>query len=474
MISIETLENWLTVSTENENLEFKEALRQYKTDDVLKYGVALANEGGGYLVLGVTNTKPRQVTGTQAFASAEELNKLKLRFVSQLHIRVDTHEIIYNDERVLVFEIASRPTGQPLNYKGRYLMRAGESLVAMTPDRLKEIFAEDSEEWFAQTTIEHISSEDVIALLNTQIYFDLLNRPYPSTQSAVLRCLEQEGFIQSMSAHWAITNLGAIVLAKDLNEFPGKISRKAPRFVLYTETGKTNTQVDKKGKFGYAVGFENLVSLVNDTAPHNRIFEETVRIEQRMFPKLALRELIANALIHQDFSVSGASVMIEMYTDRVEISNPGAPIIGVDRFIDSYQSRNDPLADIMRRLGVCEEKGSGVDKVIQEVEVCQLPAPNFRSDQTRTTVTLFAYTDFSDMSKEDRTRACYQHCCLRHVFNKQMTNSSLRTRFGLDDSASSSSSVSQIIAATKAAGLIKPENIESNSTRYARYIPWWG
>ncbi len=150
-----------------------------------------------------------------------------------------------------------------------------------------------------------------------------------------------------------------------------------------------------------------------------------------MFPKQALRELIANALIHQDFSIGGASVMIEMYTDRVEISNPGKPIIQTDRFIDGYQSRNERLADIMRRLGICEEKGSGIDKVIQQVEVFQLPAPDFREDDIRTTVVLYSHVDFSEMSRQDRIRACYQHCCLRYVFNEPMTNSSLRTRFQL-------------------------------------------
>ena len=70
-------------------------------------------------------------------------------------------------------------------------------------------------------------------------------------------------------------------------------------------------------------------------------------------------------LIHQDLSENGASVMVELYEDRIEISNPGKPFISPDRFIDAYRSRNERLADIMRRLGICEEKGSGIDKVIQ-------------------------------------------------------------------------------------------------------------
>jgi ATP-dependent DNA helicase RecG len=126
-----------------------------------------------------------------------------------------------------------------------------------------------------------------------------------------------------------------------------------------------------------------------------------------MFPKQTLRELIANALIHQDFLITGTSVMIEMYDDRVEISNPGIPFIEVERFIDEYRSRNEQLADIMRRFGVCEEKGSGIDKVISAAEKYQLPAPDFRVGEIRTTSILFAHQDFGKMSQSDRIRACY-------------------------------------------------------------------
>ena len=133
-----------------------------------------------------------------------------------------------------------------------------------------------------------------------------------------------------------------------------------------------------------------------------------------MFPKQALRELIANALVHQDFLMTGTSVMIEMYDDRIEISNPGLPPIKVERFIDEYRSRNERLGDMMRRMGICEEKGSGIDKVVSAAELFQLPAPDFRAGELRTTAVLFAHQEFPEMSRSDRIRACYQHCCLQY------------------------------------------------------------
>ncbi len=192
-----------------------------------------------------------------------------------------------------------------------------------------------------------------------------------------------------------------------------------------------------------------------------------------MFPRQALRELIANALVHQDFAATGSSIMIEMYNDRIEISNPGIPPINVERFIDDYRSRNERLADLMRRFGICEEKGSGIDKVVKAAEIYQLPAPDFRVSDVRTTAVMFAHQEFSKMGKADRIRACYQHCCLLHVSNQRMSNQSLRERFGLSESPTSTATVSQVIAATIDAGRIKVDDSESTSKRYARYLPYW-
>ncbi|MGB4598717.1 MAG: ATP-binding protein [Trichlorobacter sp.] len=153
------------------------------------------------------------------------------------------------------------------------------------------------------------------------------------------------------------------------------------------------------------------------------------------------------------------------------MSNPGVPPISVDRFIDEFRSLNERLADLMRRLGICEEKGSGIDKVVKAAEVYQLPAPDFRVGELRTTSILFAHQDFSAMSKSDRVRACYQHCCLMYVSNQRMSNQSLRERFGVPESKAAT--VFLVIGAAKDAGLVKADESETNSTRYARYLPFW-
>ncbi len=471
MITKETLEKWLVTPAENEQLEFKEANQQFDTTKLLKYCVALANEGGGFFVLGVTDKAPRKIVGTNAFSTATELNKIKAYIVEKLHFCVETTEIHHPYGRVLVFEIPPRPHGQAVSFDGAYLMRAGESLVPMTPDRLKRIFTESQPDWFNQMAKTNANADEIIALLDTQMYFDLLKLPYPTNREAVLEKLKGQGLIISKASGWQITNLAAILLAKKLDAFSASLARKAPRVVIYSGKNKLTTREDKPGNRGYAVGFESLVDFVHSSAPQNKFIEQTVREEVKMFPKQALRELIANALIHQDFSISGTSVMIEMFDDRIEISNPGIPPISVERFIDEYRSCNEKLADLMRRLGICEEKGSGVDKVVGAAEVYQLPAPAFRVGEIRTIAILFAHQDFSSMSKDDRIRACYQHCCLQYVNNKRMSNQSLRERFGVDESKAAT--ISLIIGATKEAGLIKDDDTETKSTRYARYLPFW-
>ena len=190
-----------------------------------------------------------------------------------------------------------------------------------------------------------------------------------------------------------------------------------------------------------------------------------------MFPDLAIRELVANALIHQDFYITGTSPMIEIFTNRIEITNPGIPLVETDRFLDSPpKSRNEALASLLRRIGVCEERGSGIDKVIFQTEFYQLPAPLFENTQEYTRVVLFAHIDFDDMDKEDRIRACYLHACLQYVQRKHLTNASLRERFGLKEA--NIAQATRVINATIEKGLIKKIGT-AESRKEAKYCPYW-
>jgi ATP-dependent DNA helicase RecG len=140
------LESWLR-GREGEHIEFKEAKQRYDFEELVKYCVALANEGGGDMILGVTDKRPRRVVGTGAF---ENLERTTAGLVERIHLRIDAEEIDHPDGRVIVFHVPPRPIGMPVHYEGRYFMRAGDSLTPMLPDMLKLIFDEAGPDFTAE------------------------------------------------------------------------------------------------------------------------------------------------------------------------------------------------------------------------------------------------------------------------------------------------------------------------------------
>jgi predicted HTH transcriptional regulator len=259
-------------------------------------------------------------------------------------------------------------------------------------------------------------------------------------------------------------------LARNLNDF-ADVSRKAARMVVYQGNSKLNTKLDQIFHSGYAVGFQSIVQTVIQQLPQNEIVKEAIRQNVKLVPESAIRELVANALIHQDFIMTGSSVMLEIYSNRIELSNPGEPLVPIERFIDGYQSRNERLANLMRRMRICEEKSSGIDRVIVAAETFQLPAPDFHTEHRRTFAIIYGHQSFSQMDREDRIRACYQHCALKYVMREPMTNKSLRERFRLPESKSGN--VSHVITAAIESGQIKPDKDAGDSKKQARYLPFW-
>jgi len=458
---------WRSVTSEHQRLEFKEAKNQYDNQKLYRYCVALANEGGGLLLLGIQDEKPRKVVGTHAFNNIVEMAE---KIFQKLGFRVDIEAVQHPDGRVLVFHIPSRPKGTAYHFDGAYLMRSGEELVPMSEDQLRKIFAEGEPDWLEEPSRTDLEPQQIIELLDTQTYFELIKLPYPSEQRGVLDRLVQERLIDQQNGNFAIRRLGALLLAKRLDAFPD-VSRKAPRVVVYSGTSKIQTKLDQPSVKGYAVGFQGLVQFVMSQLPQNEVVEDALRKEIKLVPEIVIRELVANALVHQDFRISGTSIMIEIYDDRVEISNPGEPIVPTERFIDGYQSRNERLADLMRRMYICEEKSSGIDKVVRAAELYQLPAPDFRTTHQRTVAVIFGHKDLEKMDRKDRIRACYQHSALKWVMGERMTNQSLRERFHLPESKSAI--ISQIIAAAIEANMIKSDEEVGASRRFARYLPFW-
>ncbi len=216
--------------------------------------------------------------------------------------------------------------------------------------------------------------------------------------------LESEKFITSTSNKYHITNLGGILIAKNINEFD-QLSRKAVRVIVYKGKNRVFTEREQIWTKGYAVGFDGLISFINGQLLANEEIGEAFRKDASMYPEIAIRELVANALIHQNIRETGTGPMVEIFQDRIEFTNPGLPLITTNRFIDEYQSRNEVLASFMRRIGICEEKGSGIDKVIFHAELYQLPAPDFQAKEKHTKAIMFSFKEMNEMDKKDKIRA---------------------------------------------------------------------
>lgn len=452
-------------------------------DEIGEYLSALSNSAAlhrreaGYLVWGVSNAgkiigttfKPRRM-----IIGAEELeNWLSTQLTPRINFSI--HEFMSDGHPIVIFQV--QPAfSTPVRWKSTEFIRVGSYKKS-----LKDHTEKERELWdiFRRASFENAialggaSSDRVLTLLDYPAFFDQTKMRLPDNRAGILDRLQQERFIIHKSDdRFDILNLGAILYAKKLSDFD-RLGRKALRVIVYNGANRVETlrELSDTGR-GYAAVFEQVIDAINSQLPQNEQLGRAIRREVRMYPDKAIRELLANALIHQDFSMGGTGPMVEIFADRMEITNPGRPLVDPLRFIDTPpRSRNEALASFMRRIGTCEERGSGIDKVIFEIEFYQLPAPDFTVTSEHTKATMFAHKTLTRMDRDDRIRACYQHCCLQYVSNQRMSNETLRKRFGISDE--NYSAASRIIRDTVDANLVKPDNPANRSNRHARYAPFW-
>ena len=306
--------------------------------------------------------------------------------------------------------------------------------------------------------------------LDADAYYSLVKEAKPLVAEEILRRFVLVGLVtDDMEGGYDITNLGSILFSKRLSDF-GLIERKAVRVIKYKGQDKRVSEKEVEGRKGYAVAFSELMKYITGILPKEETYRGGIRQMTPMYPETALREIIANALIHQDFTISGSGPVIEIYDGRIEITNPGNSLIEIDRIIDERRSRNEKLASTMRGLGLCEERGGGLDKAIIEIEDKNLPPPEFHSSKDSMRVVLHGPKAFSKLSKTEKMRACYFHCVIRWLKNDYMSNTTLRGRFRL--SAEEYQSVSNIISASvKAKRIAQAE--PNQGKRNAKYVPYW-
>jgi predicted HTH transcriptional regulator len=465
---------------ETEWVEFKvndaepQAIGEYVS--ALANSAALVGKAFAYLVWGIRDDD-HAVVGTvfdppAARVGNEELESWLLRLLEpKIDFRFFMVEI--DGHRVVLLEIA-RAARHPVRFSGQEFIRVGtyKKKLKDFPEKERALWRIFDRAPFEDgVATERAMDEDVLGLLDYPAYFDLLERPLPANRQGILDALADDRLIRRSDAGgWDVTNLGAILFAKRLDAFH-VLRRKAVRVIQYRGNSRTETLKEQEGGKGYGCGFEGLVGYINGLLPANEVIGQALRKSVPMFPELAVRELVANALIHQDFLVTGTGPMIEIFDDRIEITNPGEPLVDTQRFVDTPpRSRNEALASLMRRFRICEERGSGIDKVVFQVELFQLPAPLFENPEGFTRAVLFAHKPLSAMDKADRVRACYLHACLRYVTRQPMTNASLRQRLGIEDK--NIATASRRLGEAVESGLIVIADPEVG-TRIRSYLPFW-
>ena len=475
------IKNLVKLPKETSWVEFK---RNYYEGEMVGQRIcALANAAVlddrrvAYLVWGVDDETHEIVGTTQDFPTvkvegSQEMEAwLRQRFSRNADFRYDS--VIIDGKKVGLVTVYAA-IGYPTSFHHVEYIRLGS--ITRKLEEFKEL---SSRLWAKlrdgafelQSAKVDCDAVEAAEALDAAKYFSLKKLPYPSNRDGVIHYLvEDELLLKQDNGLYSITNLGAVLFSKRLAKLKG-VGRKALRIVKYD--GRSRMQIGKSYELegGYATIFEEAIKLVGALTPGSEPIVDGVRTQESAYPEVPVREALANALIHQDFTESGTGPVLEIFSDRMEFSNPGIPLVSIDRIIDTTpKSRNEKLASLMRQFHLCEELGTGWDKIVLGCEFKNLPPPKMQVYENGTRLTLYVYRPYADWPMEERLRACYYHACIKFVLNEHLTNSSFRERLGVP--TSSAGSVSRVIAEAVERKLIKP--IDANAgNRYMKYMPYW-
>ena len=327
----------------------------------LSNSAALLGKIAAWLVWGVDDAT-HDVIGTtfrieNARVGNEELENWLLRQL-QPKINFRFHSLQVDDKPIVMLEI-SAASQHPVQFTNVEYIRVGSYKKHLKdfPEKERELWRIfDRKRFEEEIAAENVAADEVLSKRSYPDYFDKMNLPLPDGRDGILAALEADELIaRSSGGGWNITNLGAVLFAKRLTDFHG-LRRKAVRVIQYKGASRLEPAREQEGGSGkgYACEFDGVIGYMGNLIPSSEVIVKGIRKEVSMFPLLAVRELVVNAIIHQDFRLTGTSVMIELFSNRIEITNPGLPLVRTERFLDSPpKSRNEALASFMRRIPEC-------------------------------------------------------------------------------------------------------------------------
>ena len=325
-------------------IEFKE--NNANPADIGEYISALSNsaalngKANGYVVWGIKDGT-HEIIGTKfkpfrEKKGNENLENWLLRSLDP-HLYFHFYEFEHEGQQIVVLEVP-RAHAKPTQFQGLEYVRVGSCRQKLRgyPEIEKQLWhIFDTTPFDELVAIKHRNATDILSLLDYAGYFTLLDQEIPDGHDKIMEHLAGNLLIVRDAANtWNITHLGAILFARNLNDFKS-LARKAIRIVVYDGKGRVTTKREEVFRQGYACGFEELIRLINALLPRSEVVGQTIRREVPLYPEAAIRELIPNALIHQDFSVTGSGPMVEIFTGRIEVTNPGSPLVSTQRFLDT-------------------------------------------------------------------------------------------------------------------------------------------
>lgn len=461
------------VPSELNEIDWKSGLSD-KSERLAQHISAFANHlYGGVLVYGVNDN------GSLFSLSKEQIDEIVRKLGNIAHNNLSSHIQIehsvqcYEGHNLLFIHIPEERE-KPVHLRGKDIYasyyRSGGQTLKMSTKQVQALIAKSRGISFEENTaLGNLTQEQVLELLDYRTLFRLLDKNVPKSTDTIVSLLKEMGYCTESNDVWTITNLGAILFARSLQKFPSLGGRE---IIVRKYEGQNNRQLqfEQRGGLGYAVGFEGLIDFIMRNTGKEVI--DVARNIEPMYPLVAVREFVANALIHQDFAIDGSPTTIEIFSNRLVITNPGAPLNNIARLIDlPPRSRNEKLAQSMLLLGLCERRGSGIDRAVEAVEKMFLPPVRFQSLDDYTRVSLFPRKPLAEMTKHEKIMACYQHACLVYEDNTAINNQSVRERFGLNKNQSSVAS--RILADAMDEKLIKPADEESVSKKFSTYVPFY-
>ena len=443
----------------------------------LSNSAALCERPKAYLVWGVDDAT-HKIVGTEfqyrkMKKGNEELEAWLSRMLSP-RINFRFFEVPMDEGMVVLMEIPCAEK-QPVQFAGGEFIRIGTNKKNLKeyPDKERELWRTfDSTPYELRIAMGNLDEDEMVLLLDYSKYYDKLEMPIPRNRDKVLEDLQHEKFIKRNDAGtWDITNMGALMIAKDLKKFES-LHRRTVRVIWYKENSRLDAIREKEFCAGYAFSHEEIVQYIMTIIPQEEVIVEATRKSVVSFPEIAIRELLANAMIHQDLQQRGTNPMVEVFKNRIEFSNAGAPLVAIERIVDSVPvSRNENIAGFMHKCGICEERGSGYDKIVEATGKNELLAPRIENQNNQfTKAILFAKVPFELTTKEDRMRTCYMQACLAYVNFEGISNSDIRKIFGLGEKEKAKAS--RLLTSAVDGGYIKVMDPDT-APRYKKYIPYW-